>query len=193
MPSPLDRFMPAPEVRERFETAVAAPADLVTRTAYAIDLQSLGPIRAIIRLRKLLLQGSPDAGPRRPIGLVDEMRELGWGTLVEEPGRLLVCGAVCRPWFGDVRFTPIPAAEFAGYAEPDLVKIAWSLEAAETEPGRTLFVHEVRAQATDAPAAKKFRRYWRWARFGIVAIRLLLLPAIRRQAEREWSAGAPPR
>jgi hypothetical protein len=31
-------------------------------------------------------------------------------------------------------------------------------------------------------------RYWRWARFGIIAIRLLLLPAIRREAERRWAA-----
>jgi hypothetical protein len=42
--------------------------------------------------------------------------------------------------------------------------------------------------ATDAGARLKFRRYWRWARFGIVAIRLLLLPAIRRAAERRWAA-----
>ena len=34
-------------------------------------------------------------------------------------------------------------------------------------------------------------RYWRWARFGIIAIRLLLLPAIRRAAEREWAARKP--
>jgi hypothetical protein len=40
--------------------------------------------------------------------------------------------------------------------------------------------------ATDAPARARFRRYWRWARFGIVSIRLLLLPAVRRAAERQW-------
>jgi hypothetical protein len=42
--------------------------------------------------------------------------------------------------------------------------------------------------ATDAEARRRFRRYWRWARFGIVAIRLLILPAIRREAERRWTA-----
>jgi hypothetical protein len=29
-------------------------------------------------------------------------------------------------------------------------------------------------------------RYWRWARFGIIAIRLFMLPAVRREAERRW-------
>ena len=45
--------------------------------------------------------------------------------------------------------------------------------------------------ATDAGASDKFRRYWRFARFGIIAIRLLILPAIRRDAERAgWKTGA---
>ena len=76
--------------------------------------------------------------------------------------------------------------EFAAYAEPDQVKIAWTLEAEELAPGITRFAQETRAVATDAEARAKFRRYWRWARFGIVAIRLLLLPAVRREAERRW-------
>lgn len=187
MSSPLDRFLPAFDVRERFELAIKAGPELVMRTAYAIDLQSLGPIRAIIRLRKLLLGGAPEAAPRRPIGLVAEMRQLGWGTLSEEPGRLLVCGALCRPWLGDVRFQALPAAEFASASPPDQVKIAWSLEADPTTSQGTRFVHEVRAAGTDEEARRQFRRYWRWARFGIVAIRLLLLPAIRRRAEAKAS------
>ncbi len=131
-------------------------------------------------------------------------RSWGWGTLIckpicadsekertlhEQPGRLLICGAVCQPWFGDVTFTAIPPNQFAGYAEPAQVKIAWSLEALEKANNVTLFVHEVRALPTDDEARRKFLRYWRWARFGIVAIRLLLLPAIRRQAERDWAVG----
>jgi hypothetical protein len=36
----------------------------------------------------------------------------------------------------------------------------------------------------------RFRRYRRRARFGIVAIRIVLLPAVRREAERRWRAQA---
>lgn len=192
MPAALDRFLPAPAVRERFETTIAAPAAVVMQTAYAFDMQSLPLIRAIIRLRTFVLRGSADAGPRRPIGLVAETRDLGWGTLLEEPGRLLVCGAVCQPWKGDVTFTPLPPDGFAAYAEPDRVKIVWSLEAEETMPNTTRFAHEVRAAGTDEAARNKFARYWRWARFGIVAIRLLLLPAIRRAAERQGVGQSQP-
>jgi hypothetical protein len=184
MDSELDRFICEFDIRERFERRVNAPPDVVMRTAYEFDMQSIWLIRAIINTRKILLGGTPDK--RKQIGLVEETLKLGWGTLVEEPGRLLICGAVCQPWFGDVRFTAIPAEDFAAYNEPDQVKIVWSLETEEIEPNVTLFAHEVRAVATDAEAKRKFMRYWRWSRFGIVAIRLLLLPAIGHRAAREW-------
>ena len=187
MASPLDEVIPTPTVRERFERRINAPADVVMRTAYEIDMQSILPIRAIVSARKFILRGTADK--RVPKGLVEETRDLGWGTLVEEPGRLLVCGAACQPWIGDVKFTAIPRDEFASFSEPDQVKIVWSLEANEIEPGITEFVHEVRAVATDDEARRKFLSYWRWARFGIVAIRWLLLPAIEKRAEENDSWG----
>lgn len=180
----LDKFISEPDVRERFETTIKAPATLVMESAYHFDLQSIGLIRAIIGIRKLLLGGTSEK--RKKMGLVEESRKLGWGTLVEVPDRLLVCGAVCQPWIGDVVFNPIPLFEFARYAEPDQVKIVWSLETEELGSDVTLFSHEVRAQATDDQSRNKFKRYWRWARFGIIAIRLLLIPAIRRDAEKKW-------
>lgn len=183
----LDKFLADADVRERFERRINAPPALVMKTAYEFDMQSILLIRLIINARKFILGGTTEKRPK--IGLVEETRRLGWGTLVEEPGRLLICGAVCQPWFGDVKFTPIPADEFAAFNEPDQVKIVWSLEAEEIEPNLTLLAHEVRAAATDDEARRKFLRYWRWARFGIIAIRLLLLPAIKRKAERSFRIG----
>lgn len=187
--SPLDAFMPQPDVRERFHTTIRAPADLVMRVASEFDLQSPPLVRAIFRLREILMR-APATTPRKPQGLLTEMRELGWGVLTEQPGRLLVCGARCRPWLADSHFTPIPPGAFAAYTEPDQVKIAWTLEAEPHGPALTRFIQETRVVATDAEARARFLAYWRWARFGIVSIRLLLLPAIRREAERRWAATA---
>lgn len=188
MVSPLDPFIPRYDIRERFEKIINAPVEVVMRTAYDFDLQSILPIRAIILLRELLLGSRRDKGPRKTLGLVAETRALGWGALVEVPDQLLVCGAHCQPWFGNVKFTAIPADDFAFFDLPDQVKIVWSLETTEIETNKTRFVHEVRAFATDDEARRKFMRYWSWARFGIIAIRLLLLPAIRRRAEHEWKS-----
>jgi hypothetical protein len=153
------------------------------------NFQSLAGVRALIWLRERLL-GAPHSAAREPMGLLAETAKMGWGVLADEPGRVLVRGALCQPWRADVVFTPIPPGGFAAFAEPDLVKIAWTLEAEALGPTTTRFAHETRAVATDAAARAKFMRYWRWARFGIVGIRLLLMPAIRRAAERRWVARA---
>lgn len=90
----------------------------------------------------------------------------------------------------DVNFRPLAAEQFSSFAEPDQVKIAWTLEATPLGPALTQFSTETRAVATDDDSRRKFQRYWRFFGVGIVLIRWLLLPAVRRQAEqRFWETG----
>ena len=179
----LDRFIPAFDVRERHQVTVAAPAALVYQVARGFSLQSIPMVRAIFAMRSRLM-GAHGPMTWQPAGIVAETQAMGWGPLEEVPGRSYAAGAVCKPWRADVEFRPIAADRFAAFAEPDLVKIAWTLEVEPLDPNRTRLVTETRAQATDAAARARFLRYWRWASIGIVVIRWLLLPAIRREAER---------
>jgi hypothetical protein len=181
---PLERFIPRYDVRERFETTIRAPAQVVMEPAAAFDMRAPVLVRSIFWMREKIMGGS--ATPRRKQGLRDEARALCWGILAEEPGRFVVFGARCQPWRARVEFTAIEPADFEAYAEPNQVKIVWTLEATGLGSGVTRFAQETRAVATDAGARAEFLQYWRWARFGIVSIRLLLLPAIRRAAERRW-------
>lgn len=184
---PLDRFMPDADIRERFETIVDAPPEVVMAVAKALTLEGLPAVRGIFRLRAILM-GAAVRGPMPARGLVADSLALGWGLLEEQADRLVIVGSRCQPWLGDVSFAAIPPAEFATYAEPGQVKIAWTLETDPVDGARTRLSHETRVQATDDGARAQFRRYWRWARFGIVAIRYLLLPAVRREAEARWAA-----
>ncbi len=193
MPAALDVFIPRADVRERHETLVRAPAELVLEVARGFDLQSVPLVRAIFWLRKTFM-GSKSAPRDRPKGLEAELLGLGWKCLVDRPGELFIAGAACQPWLADVVFRPVPPEAFVDFGVPDHVKIAWTLEARRVGPALTQFASETRAVSTDDQARAKFRKYWRLARVGIVAIRRLLLPALRREAERRWksmSASAP--
>jgi len=183
---PLERFIPHPDVRERFETTIQAPAGMVMDVAGQLDMQSLPAVKLIFRLRERLTRATRVV-PRKPQGILEETRALGWGLLAEQPGRFIVCGATCQPWLANVVFSAVAPDQFLAYAQPGQVKIAWTLEATEIGPGLTRFGQETRAVATDEQSRIRFHRYWRWARFGIIAIRLLMLPAIRRAAERRWA------
>jgi hypothetical protein len=191
MAAVLDCFVPHADESKRHEITIRAPAGLVLEVARHFDMQSLRLVRALFWLRAKLLGARMHAAARRPTGLVADMLALGWGCLADEPGHVFVAGAACQPCQADVVFSAIAPEQFAAYAEPDQVKIAWTLEAEALGPVLTRFATETRVAATDAQARAKFRRYWRVFGIGIVLIRQLLLPAIRRQAEWEWRAAPP--
>lgn len=186
-PAPLDEFLPAYDARERSHTVIRASADRVYDIALTLDFQSIGPLRWVFWLRSRLMRAAESSWRRRG-GFVEEMIALGWERLAERPGELFIGGAACQPWLADVRFEPLGAERFRDASPPDRVKIAWTLEVRRLADGRSELATETRVSATDAAARRRFRSYWRWARFGIILIRWLVLGEVRRRAERETRA-----
>ena len=181
--SPARRFFTDPDVHERHDVIVRAPADVVFDTAERFDVLSIRLVRLIFWLRARVLGATPP--PRAwPGGLIAETKSIGWAELERRPGRLVVMGAVTQPWEPDVRFQGLAPDAFAAYAAPEHVKIVWTLDVDSRGPSRTRLRTETLAEATDDAARRRFRAYWLFVGLGILAIRLLLLPAIRREAER---------
>lgn len=180
----IDQFIPVADIAERHETFIRAPANVVFDVAQHFNLQSIFLVRAIFWLRAKLGGGAAPTATMFSKGLVAETTAMGWGILAQRPDRELVVGAVAQPWKADVTFTPIAPDRFASFAEPDLVKIVWTLEVEPITPSLSRFRTETRVAATDEGARRKFRRYWRLVGMGVVLIRLLVLPALRREAER---------
>lgn len=182
----IDSFLPEPDIRKRHSIVVNAPARLVYDAACHFDMESISMIRFIFRLREILM-GSKTTSARNKTTLLN-LLDNGWGKLAEEPGRYLIAGATCQPWQADVVFTPIAPAQFNAYSEPDQIKIVWTIETELLNPNQTRLASETRVAATDEQARIKFRRYWRRVRLGIIMIRWMLLPAIRREAMRQLKA-----
>jgi hypothetical protein len=187
MSASIDCFIPKAkaDVSERHEAIVFAPAPVVFEVAEGFDLESIPIVRAIFWLRAKLLR-APYARMRK--GLVEETTGIGWERLAYTPGRELVMGAATQPWVGEVKFRPIHPDSFSAFNEPDLVKIVWTLEAEPLGPERTRFTTETRVLATDDSARAKFKAYWRKFGLGIRMIRWLIVPTIRRQAERRYKS-----
>ena len=172
----LDEFMRDYDVRERHELAVAAPADVTLAAAKEMELDGSPIVRAIFRARELILRSKPDA-TTRPKGLIEAMRFIGWGVLAESPGREIVMGGVTKPWEANPVFRALPPVQFAAFAEPDCVKIVWTLRATPEPSGGSTFSTETRAVATDAGARRKFRVYWSLYRRASSSFGLAMLPS----------------
>ena len=180
----IEHYIARPEHRTRHEVVIRAPADLVFKLACEMDMQAHPVARAIFWLREKLMKASPR--PRVARGLVAETKSLGWGVLAERPGRELVMGAVTEPWEANVTFRAVRPEQFVEFAEPGLVKIAWSLEAEALAPAVTRLATETRVLPIGEVARQRFERYWRRFRPGILMLRLLMLPRLRRDAERAY-------
>jgi hypothetical protein len=185
----LDILMPNYEVADRHRVRIAAPADVVLATATEMDLESCGVIRGIFKAREFILRSKPDTSNRLR-GLLAEMKSLGWRELAHLPGREMVMGSVTKPWEPNPVFRGLAPDEFTKFQEPGYVKIAWTLRADPAGNTESVFRTETRALATDPEARKKFRRYWSFLSPGIIAIRSVMLRAVKAAAERRRRATA---
>ena len=179
----LDQFIPAHDIRERHSIRVHAPAAVTLAAARELELFQQPLVRAIVRGRELLM-GAEANHAQRPHGLLAEALSMGWGVLAEQPDHQVVVGAVTRPWEANVTFRAIAPDEFAAFAEPDYVKIVWTLRADADGRGGSVFTTETRAVATDDEARARFRRYWRMVSPGIKLIRYASLRPLKAAAER---------
>lgn len=180
----LDRFMPRYEVAERHTIMVAAPAEVAFSAATEMDLRRSKIVRAILRLRELLLRSRSANSSSPPPGLIAQMKAMGWGLLAESPGHEIVMGAITQPWAADVVFRSVPPERFATHQEVDHVKIAWTLRSEPLSDSTSVFATETRVAACDPLSRARFRRYWRRFSPGIILIRLAMLRLVKKEAER---------
>jgi hypothetical protein len=179
--------MPTFDVREHHEATVRAPAAVTYAAARELDFRRSPLVSGIFRARQRLMGGR--TGPARTGGsFLEEVQALGWRVLAEEPGRELVMGAVTQPWLADVVFRGVSPEDFPAFAEPNYVKIAWTIAVTPRDDGRSVFRTDTRAVATDPAARARFRRYWTLVSPGIVVIRWEMLRLVKREAERQAHA-----
>jgi hypothetical protein len=187
----LDGFMPLYDIVERHHVRVAAPADLTLGVARDMNAFDSPVVRAIFRGREMMLGAAPQpTGVTLPPGLVPAALHMGWGVLSDAAGHEIVLGAVTKPWEPNPVFQDLLPRDFAAFAEPDFVKIVWTLRADQLEDGTCIFRTETRAVATDVHARAKFRRYWALVSPGVTLIRRMMLDPVKREAERRAAVAA---
>lgn len=181
---PLDEFLPDYEVNEIHSTRVAAPPDAVMAAVRALTAREVPVIVGLMALRSLPGRLRGRRRPAREGTILEGFLRGGFVSLAERPDELVV-GGVGRFWQASGGVRPVPAEEFAAFAEPGYAKTAFNMHARPAPDGGTVLTTETRIQGTDDHARRSFRRYWRVIGPGSAAIRRAWLRAIRRRAERQ--------
>lgn len=185
-PTLLDELMSEAEHREVHDVWLdTAPADAFRMLAEvtAREIRLLGPLMALRQLPALLAGRAVRGDGAIPV--FDGLERAGFVRLAEDPGREIVFGVAGRFWklTGNAPLQSVRDREdFIGFHEPGYAKAAMSF-LARAEGRGTRLVTETRIRATDAGAARSFRRYWRLVRPGSGLIRCSWLAAVRRRVQ----------
>jgi hypothetical protein len=94
------------------------------------------------------------------LGDADDSPLRGWVSLGIAPPHEIALGAVGRFWTPSIEWHPVPADEFASFAEPGWGRIGVSFSLRDYGERRTLASYECRTAVPDDPSERAFLRYW---------------------------------
>ncbi len=183
-PTLLEELMPECEHHEVHDLWLDATPEDACRALAEVTGREIRLLLPLMALRSLpaLLTGRVDRLDQS-LPVFDLLERAGFVRLAEDPGREIVYGVAGRFW-KLTRNRPTASVHdresFVAFSDPGYARAAMSFLVRAEGRGSRL-VTETRIQATDAAAARSFRRYWRFVRPGSGLIRRSWLAAVRRR------------
>jgi hypothetical protein len=183
----LDRLIPAPRLMEIDDVDLAAEPTKVWDAVRSGDLAQSALTRALFTLRTLpdRIAGKPSSNVLRLGDMVSTPEHPGFQILVDDAPEEVAVGAIGQVWKPEIPFVHVAdAAAFAAFSEPGYVKVAWSLHVSRLSLDVTRLELELRVDATDEAAWRKFRRYFLLIGLPSRFIRRSLLSQLARAIDR---------
>ena len=143
VPSPLDRWLPTFDVRERHERALPVAPERALELALDLPAAPDQIVRALLRLRGL-----------RTDGRIEEFFTAQGFEPLERTATAFVVGVVSTPWRPRGGLGPFDAPR------PGTVRIVADFRSGPRPGGGSVLSTETRVAAVDDDARRAFRRYW---------------------------------
>jgi hypothetical protein len=180
----IDEFLPRYDVREHHRIQIQASPQQVYAAIRTTDLFSSAITRSLFFLRGLAgrLRAPFRRSQRVPI-TIDTFIRHGFILLGETSPDELVLGLLDN-WGATEKIRSLDGAQFRAFDRPGYAKIAWNFSTTPRPDGTTWLETETRVLCTDQASWRRFRRYWFVIAPFSGLIRVKMLQAIKRQAER---------
>lgn len=185
----LDRLIPKPRLLERDCADLAASPERVWEVVRHGELARSLLVRALFAVRTVPshLWGRGGEQHAEPLHLgVDTLHSTpdhpGFQVLDERAPRELTVGAIGKVWHLDIPFVHVAdAEEYAAFDAADYVKVAWAVKIEPLGASDSRLCIEVRVDATNDAAWRKFQLYFGLIGPGSRFIRHSLLRSLARE------------
>jgi hypothetical protein len=190
----LDDFLPVYHFTEVHSTVVNAPPGAVYQAVKELTPSELSWVfHLLFKIRALpaRLSGQAGQGFSAPRPLLDQMLNGGFTLLADEAEREIVFGMIGQFWklSGGTEVPLAHPQDFVAFEQPDYARVAANFYVSQADgQGNVRVSTESRTYVPGPRARKKFGRYWRVIYPGSAYIRVLMLKAIKRRAERYGGA-----
>lgn len=171
----IDQYLPNYHVSRSFSTTIAAPADVVYKQIFSLDMGQSPIVRMLFKLR-----GMPSSA--MTFDGLESMRFVHLGQIEDKE---ILMGLVGKFWTLNGGLLKVTPAEFEAFDEEGYARVAWGFNLKKISDDSTELSTETRIQCTDAKSARKFGRYWRLVGPFSGWIRKETLSLIKRDAERQ--------
>ena len=180
----LDEWAPDPDASEVHAITIAAPEETVYRALWTTDFADTYVVKSLLALRSLPAALTGGRKPSPNAITLKSVVDAGFGRLAEDPGREIVLGVSGRFWRPTGNLEPFDLESFSRPVAPGMARAAWSFRVTPGPDGRTILSTETRVTCGDGASRAKFLAYWTVIRPFSGLIRILMLKAIKRTAER---------
>jgi len=169
----IDEFLPEHDFIETHNILIRADAADIYRVANEIDFSESFIIRWLFRLRGMTAENLT----------LRALRKSRFETLGETLNKEMVLGLVGRFWTIQGGLKKIDAESFKKFDKAGYAKAVWNFSL-DSEVDRTRLTTETRIKCLDADSRRSFGRYWMFIQPFSGLIRMEILKAIKRRAER---------
>jgi hypothetical protein len=181
----LDALIPRPRLAEVHRVDLSARPEQVWAHVRHGALAHSSGTRALFALRTALDRTSRTVRPPGAVrldNLTSSPERPGFQILVDDPPREVAVAAIGKVWRVSIPFVHVATREeYAAFAAPDFVKVAWAIRVTPLRDCGSHVELEVRVDATDDAAWRRFGRYFHLIGPASRFIRRSLLRALVRQ------------
>jgi hypothetical protein len=178
----LDEFAPEHQFSEVHVIRIRAPRSGAYRAIKDVTAGEIALFRALTWIRRLGRKGRESIlDPPKDEPVLAVATRTGFLLLAEDLDQEIVVGALLIAPAGATK--PRTPEQFKHMAGPGLVKATMNFHVEDAGDGTCLVSTETRVYATDAPARRRFGRYWALIRPASGFLRRMWLRAIKRRAE----------
>ena len=146
----IDQILPRYDQREYHQIQTRGNPAEVYESVRALDFSDSFLIRTLFSLRGL------------PASLksVDDLLQVGFVLVDEQPGREFVLGLIGKFWAPTAKLEKVDALQYRAFNHKGYAKVAWNFAVSKTSHGLIKVSTETRIVCMDDSSRRLFRLYW---------------------------------